>query len=140
MSKFNYVTGYLPVVIDEEIQRKQIKQRLVFGVVAIAAGLVLFSLLGNDTSAQGNYSGSSIASIDNIATLSTTMNTVKNVPVNKTEKAITAETKQTVLLQTPSTKQANQKLTTLTSVKSDKQLEDIYQKEIDDLLSKAFSQ
>ncbi len=142
MSKFNYVTGYLPVVIDEEIHRKQIKQRIAFGVVAIAGGLLLFSLLGNDTSAQGKYSVLS-SSATNTIKASSTLNKLNQTPIQKTEKIAEkkiAAKKQTVLKQTPGAKQSNQKLTTLSTVKPDTQLEAVYQKEVDDLLSRAFSE
>ncbi len=144
MSDFNYVTGYLPYVIDEEVHRKKIKQRVVFSLTALATGVIAFSLLGNDTSAQNNQtdSESGYSITDSAVKPVNGVNSVKLAAVAKTGKnpAITDSSLKQAVLTTPVSKPAGiQPDTSKATLASTQVLEKAYDKEVENILSKAFS-
>jgi len=143
MSNFNYVTGYLPYVIDEEIHKKKIKQRVIFGLAALATGFIVFSLLGNDTSAQSNktqYLPENTITHPASEAING-VNPVKLATVKKEKAAIETSQKPVVLHKTTVSKQSDKQADAGKKiVESTQSLEKVYNKEVENILNKAFSQ
>ncbi len=145
MSKFNYVTGYLPYVIDEEVHRKKTKQRVIFSLTALATGMIAFSFLGNDTSAQNNQADTESEYIFTDATAKPVndVNSVKLTAVVNTgnNPAMTdISLKQAVVTKAPVSKTAGiQPDRSKATLESTQVLKEAYDKEVENILSKAFS-
>lgn len=142
MSKFDYVTGYLPYVSDRDIEKKQLQKRLILLGSIVLSALLIFFFWGANTSAQdhGNektYDVFPFTPAVDRPIWSSLNDPGKPLVLAKNTNKFSENSEKPLLVKQHTTDkkiEMNSK-----SVSSDKSIEISYQEDLEKLLNKAFS-